>query len=253
MLIESVEAIPFRIPLRAKVSFASGHLTSLDHVLVRVRSRDGVVGSAEAPARPMVYGESTASIVHAVREWFGPALIGLDARDVAGRRRRLARVEQNPTAKGAVDIACHDLVARTLTMPLRHLLGGVQDRVEVSHILGIGDPQAVADEAIRLRETLGITTFKLKAGLDPSRDTALIETVRHRLGDEVRLTVDCNHGYDPQTAAATLPGWEDFGVAWVEEPCPGEVALGPSSIARSTALPLMADESATDEAPSSPS
>lgn len=246
MLVESVEAIPFRIPLRTKVSFASGSLSTLDHVLVRVRSRDGAVGTAEAPARPMVYGESTASIVQAVNEWFGPAITGLDARDQAARDARLSRVEHNSTAKGAIDIACHDLVARTLGMPMRHLLGGFQDRVEVSHILGIGDPEAVADDAVRLGERYGIGTFKLKAGIDPRRDTELIRVVRRRLGDAVRLTVDCNHGYDPQTAAATIPAWEEYGIAWVEEPCPGDTPGGVAELARRTRLPLMADESAAE-------
>lgn len=248
MIVDRVEAIPFRIPLKSKVSFASGSLTSLDHVLVRVTSRDGVDGTAEAPARPMVYGESSASIVHAVNEWFGPAIVGLDARDQDARDARFGRVEHNSTAKGAVDIACHDLVARTLGLSMRHLLGGFADSVQVSHILGIGDPEAVAEDAIRLREQHGIGTFKLKAGIDPVRDTELIRVVRRRLGDQVRLTVDCNHGYDPQTAAVTIPAWEEHGIAWVEEPCPGQTAAGVAALALRTRLPLMADESADEVA-----
>ncbi|MGF7161000.1 L-alanine-DL-glutamate epimerase-like enolase superfamily enzyme [Rhodoligotrophos appendicifer] len=246
MRITSVEAIPFRIPLRRKVSFATGQLTALEHVLVRVRSADGVVGTAEAPARPMVYGESTSSITHAVREWFAPLLMGLDAHDVESRRTRLSKIEQNATAKGAVDIACHDLVARSVGLPLRYLLGGGADEVEVSHILGLGSVEEVADEAIRIREQHGIATFKLKAGIDAKRDTALIDGVRAKLGDEIRITVDCNHGYDLETAIATVPRWEDAGVAWVEEPCPGPDRETRGHVARATRLPLMADESATD-------
>lgn len=244
MKIERVEAIPFRIPLRSKVSFASGNLTSLDHVLVRVHGPDGIVGTGEAPARPMVYGESTASIVRAVEEWFGPAIIGLDARDVDARSGRMARIVHNDTARGAVDIACHDLVARSLGIPLRHMLGGFANEVRLSHILGIGDPAEVAEDALSLRERYGITAFKLKAGLDPARDTTLIREIRKRLGDDVSLSVDCNHGYDPQTAARTIPLWEDHGIAWVEEPCPGETHWGPLSVAARTSIPLMADESA---------
>jgi L-alanine-DL-glutamate epimerase-like enolase superfamily enzyme len=246
MRIVAVEAIPFRIPLRRKVSFATGHLSALEHVLVRIRSADGVVGTAEAPARPMVYGESPASIVHAVTEWFAPILIGLDAQNVEERHARMAKIEQNPTAKGAVDIAAFDLVARTHGIALRHLLGGGPDEVEVSHILGLGSVEEVADEAVRVREKYGIDTFKLKAGIDAKRDTALINGVRRQLGDSVRITVDCNHGYDVDTAVATVPRWEDANVAWVEEPCPGPDRETRGWVARATRLPLMADESAPD-------
>jgi L-alanine-DL-glutamate epimerase-like enolase superfamily enzyme len=244
--IESVEAIPIRIPMRKTMSFATGSLATLEHVVVRIRSRDDVVGTAEAPSRPMVYGESPASIVAAVRDWFAPALIGKQASDHDTRQQMMRRFEQNHTAKGAVDMACYDLVARTLKIPLVTLLGGAREEVDVAHLLGLGSPEAVADEAREIREAYGIGTFKLKAGMDPDRDTALIVGVRKLLGDEIRITVDCNHGYDPQTAARTLPRWEGQGVAWVEEPCQG---LDPTSrgwVARSTSLPLMADESAVD-------
>jgi L-alanine-DL-glutamate epimerase-like enolase superfamily enzyme len=246
MKIESIEAIPLRIPMRRKVSFATGSLSALEHVIVRVRSTDGVVGTAEAPSRPMVYGESSASIVTAIRDWFGPMLAGLEATDVDARAARMARIEQNHTAKGAVDIACWDLAARTLGLPLCALLGGSRKPARVAHILGLGPVETVVAEAVEIRERYGITTFKLKAGIDAERDTALIAGVRRNLGDDVRITVDCNHGYDPQTAARTLPRWEDLGVAWVEEPCPSPDETARGWVARSTSLPLMADESAID-------
>lgn len=246
MKIDSIEAIPVRIPMRRKVSFATGSLTALEHVVVRVRSRDGAVGTAEAPSRPMVYGESAASIVTAVRDWFAPMLEGLEATDLDAREAGMARIEQNHTAKGAVDMSCWDLVARTLGLPLCSLLGGSRKPARVAHILGLGRVETVVAEAVEIRERYGITTFKLKAGIDAERDTALIAGVRRDLGDAVRITVDCNHGYDPQTAAQTLPRWEELGVAWVEEPCPSPDETARGWVARSTSLPLMADESAID-------
>ena len=37
---------------------------------------------AEAPPRSMIYGESVASVLHAVREWFTPGLIGLHPAEI---------------------------------------------------------------------------------------------------------------------------------------------------------------------------
>jgi L-Ala-D/L-Glu epimerase len=213
-------------------------------VLVRAHS-DAHVGFAEAPARSMVYGESVPSIVHAVHEWFAPALVGADP--LANERIWAAMdgVERNPTAKAAVEMAITDLAARHLGVPLHRLLGGWGSAVEVTHLLGLGAPEAVAATAVKLRQQFGFGTFKLKAGLDPQRDTAMIRAVRSALGDGVRLTVDCNHGYDSVTAARVLPQWEEFDIAWVEEPCPGWDAQGRAILSRSTRLPLMGDESCT--------
>lgn len=244
MRIATIEAIPFRIPMRTKVAFATGSLTALDHVLVRVVTDEGLVGVAEAPARPMVYGETPQSIVAAIREHLAPAAMGLDCFAVARLTEKFGRLEHNPTAKAAVNIALHDLIGQAAGVGCAQLLGGFADSVEVCHILGIGAPEEVADEALAAIEAHGFSTFKLKAGLDPQRDTAMVRAVRSAVGDSVRLTIDCNHGYDSVTAARVLPQWEEFGIGWVEEPCPGFDRLGRARVARDTRLPLMADESA---------
>ena len=244
MRIAKIETIPVRIPLRTRVAFATGSLSALDHVLVRVVTDEGIVGVAEAPARPMVYGETPQSIVAAIRDHLAPAAEGLDCFALARLHQRFERLEHNPTAKATVDIALHDVIGQAAGVGCVRLLGGFADSVEVCHILGIGAPEEVADEAVAAIEAYGFSTFKLKAGLDPERDTAMIRAVRGAVGDSVRLTVDCNHGYDSLTAARVLPRWEAYGIAWVEEPCPGADRLGRGRVARDTRLPLMADESA---------
>lgn len=77
MKITQVEAIPFAIPYRKPLRFASGEVNTADHVLVRVHTEDGVVGVAEAPPRPYTYGETQESIVAVIRKIFAPELVGM--------------------------------------------------------------------------------------------------------------------------------------------------------------------------------
>ena len=77
MKIVEIEAIPFAIPYRKPLRFASGEVHVADHVLVRVHTDDGVVGVAEAPPRPYTYGETQQSIVAAITTLFAPELVGL--------------------------------------------------------------------------------------------------------------------------------------------------------------------------------
>jgi L-alanine-DL-glutamate epimerase-like enolase superfamily enzyme len=244
MKITGVEAIPFRVPLTGIVKFATGQLAALEHVLVRISTAEGLTGIAEAPARPMVYGESAKSIVAAIRDWFAPAIVGLEHDALEEVCARLDRVEWNLCAKASIDLALHDLMAKAAGVPLYRLLGGYRDHVELCHILGIGEPERVAAEAGAMIERHGFRWLKLKAGLDPDRDTRVIATVRAAVGSAVRLTVDCNHGYTADVAERVLPRWREFDLAWVEEPCPGSDRRGRARVAAACGLPLMIDESA---------
>jgi L-alanine-DL-glutamate epimerase-like enolase superfamily enzyme len=101
----------------------------------------------------------------------------------------------------------------------------------------------VAEQAQKVMAKYGIRTFKLKAGLEPDRDTAMLRAVRASLGPSVRLYLDANHAYPSLVAAKTMKRWEEYDVAWCEEPCPVWDRGGRALIARSTSIPMMADES----------
>ena len=77
MKITRIETIPFAIPYRKPLRFASGEVTRAEHVLVRVHTDDGLTGVAEAPPRPYTYGETQASILAVIRTVFAPQVTGL--------------------------------------------------------------------------------------------------------------------------------------------------------------------------------
>lgn len=242
--ISAVEVIPFRVPLKHPVVFAAGVLEHLDHVLVRVTCDDGKVGHAEVPARQMIYGETVASIVTAVEDYLGPPLIGLEINALERVHETFRSLANNHCAKAGLDVALYDLLAQTAGIPLFRYLGGYRDSVAVCHILGTGEPAAVAEEARSLAARYGLHWFKLKAGLDPEVDTARIAAVRSALGPKARLTVDCNQAYPAAVAECVLPTWEKFDLSWIEEPCPGSDPIGRARVASASHIPLMIDESA---------
>lgn len=243
MKIVKVEAIPFRIPMTRIEVFATGVITHLEHVLVRLWTNDGLVGCAEAPARPTIYGDSVASSVAAIRDWFAPALIGRDPYDQERIWHDIDRYEHNPTAKAAVDIALNDLLAQAAGAPLHRYLGGWTNKVQLSYVIGQCSPEETADRIIEIRDTYGITWFKLKVGVGFEHDLNMIETVRARAGDSVSFYVDANHAYDAVAAVKAMLSWEKYDVAWVEEPSPAADFRGRAMIARKSILPIMGDES----------
>ena len=93
-----MEAIPFAIPYVKPLRFASGEVHTADHVLVRVHTDDGLVGTAEAPPRPYTYGETQESIVAVIEKIFAPQVIGLTALQREEVHARLDRVGVSPRA-----------------------------------------------------------------------------------------------------------------------------------------------------------
>jgi L-alanine-DL-glutamate epimerase-like enolase superfamily enzyme len=241
--IVAVEAIPFRLPYREPLRMAAGDLTAAEHVLVRIHTDDGLVGQAEAPARPMFYGESLDSIVHAVRGWFTPHLLGADPFAVQAIRPLLDRVVANNTAKAAVDLALHDLRGQLTGQPVHRLLGGAAAPMRVTHMLGHGEPDAVAAEATRVGADFGISAFKIKVGYGATADLAVVGAVRAAVGDDALLYVDANCSYEPEEALRVLGRMAaEHHIAWVEEPVAPADRLGRRRVGASLPIPVLADE-----------
>jgi len=243
--IVSVTAIPYAIPYAKPLHFASGSIDVADNVLVQVVTEDGVVGIAEAPPRPYTYGETQESIVAAIGKLFAPAVIGLTPFDRELARERMGRTVANPTAKAAIDMAMWDALGRTLGVSVHRLLGGYTGSLRVSHMLGFDPPQAVAEQAIALRDDLGITSFKVKVGQRPVQlDVDVCRAVRDALGDDAEIYIDGNRGWTASESADALRRLHDVGLSRVEELCPADDVLGRRWLVAQCPVPFVADESA---------
>ncbi|MFP1629664.1 mandelate racemase/muconate lactonizing enzyme family protein [Streptomyces sp. 5K101] len=246
MKIVKVEAIPFAIPYAKPLRFASGEVHTADHVLVRVHTDEGLTGTAEAPPRPYTYGETQESIVAVIDNIFAPQLLGLTALEREGVHERLDRTVGNPTAKAALDMALWDILGQAAGMPVSGLLGGYSDRMRVSHMVGFAPAEAMVAEAERIRDTYGITTFKVKVGRRPyTQDVDACRALREALGPDAELYIDGNRGWTASESARVLRETADLGLTFAEELCPADDVLGRRWLVAQSPVPFIADESAT--------
>ncbi|MGO1851773.1 MAG: enolase C-terminal domain-like protein [Microbacteriaceae bacterium] len=245
MKIASIETIPYEIPYTHPLAFASGSVSTADHVLVRVTTTDGVVGSADAPPRPYTYGETQSSIMETIGSLFSPALVGTSIFDREKIHAVMRRTIHNQVAKGALDIAIWDAIGKTVGQPVHRLLGGYTDSMRVSHMLGFRPAAELVDDAHRMGEDYGITTFKIKVGRRPlSLDIETIRALRGALGDEVELYLDANRGWTANEAAEVLRNTTDCDLTMLEEPCDAKEAMSRRRLVDRSPIPVVADESA---------
>ncbi|WP_338597515.1 enolase C-terminal domain-like protein [Saccharopolyspora sp. SCSIO 74807] len=247
MKITRIEAIPYAIPYRKPLRFASGEVHAAEHVLVRVHTDAGVIGVAEAPPRPFTYGETQQSIIAVVDRIFAPELVGLKLTDREVMHARMHRTVGNPAAKAAIDMAVWDALGRCLDLPVTELLGGFTDHLRVSHMIGFAPPEKMVAEAEQVRSDYGITTFKVKVGRRPyTLDVAACRALREHFGADVELYVDGNRGWSASESARALREMDDLDLTLAEELCPADDVLGRRWLVQRCPVPFVADESATN-------
>ncbi|MET8824280.1 enolase C-terminal domain-like protein [Streptomyces sp. NPDC004610] len=249
MKIVGIEAIPFAIPYAKPLKFASGEVHVAEHVLVRVHTDEGLTGTAEAPPRPYTYGETQESIVAVIEKIFAPQILGLTPLEREAVHERLDRTVGNPAAKSALDMALWDILGQAAGMPVSGLLGGYTDRMRVSHMVGFAPVGDMVADAIRIRDTYGITTFKVKVGRKPyTEDVAACRGLREALGPDIDLYIDGNRGWSASDSARALREMADLGLTFAEELCPADDVLSRRWLVRQSTVPFIADESATSAA-----
>lgn len=241
MKITRLEAIPYRLPLNGALAWGKhSKLTAAEHVLVRVHLENGVYGEAEAPPRPTIYGE-TISSMRGILEHLSPALVGLEIENANAIHGTIESVPNNNVARGALDMAVWDARFKSRGSSIFELTGPNQ-RVRVSYILGISQPQTMLEEAKRVFEA-GVRVLKVKVGRNHARDLEVIRALDNEFGGEMALYADSNETLEPENAAQALDAMLGAGLMYVEEPLPVRNIKARAALRREGILPIIADDS----------
>jgi muconate/chloromuconate cycloisomerase len=247
MKIADVRVILADLPVRRphKMSFTT--LEAVNFAFVRLETADGVVGWGEAACLggPTWSEESAESVAATIERYVAPWLVGREADGIEALRLEMARrVQGNPFARAAIEMALWDVNGRALGVPVHRLLGGrVRDRVPLSWSLAVAHGDAEIDEA-REKVAHGHRIFKIKTAAGPvDGDVERVRRIREAVGPDVSLRVDANQGWDRATALRAIRALEPYRLDFVEQPVPRWDLEGMAEIGRRVDVPIMADES----------
>jgi muconate cycloisomerase len=247
LLIADLRVVVADIPVRRPHHMSFTTLEAVNFAFVRLETRDGHVGWGEAACLggPTWSEESAESIAATIERYLAPWLRGRDATRIEALRGEMARrVQGNPFARAAVEMALWDVNGRALGVPVSRLLGGrVRDAVPLSWSLAVTDPEAEVAEAREL-VARGHRIFKIKAAAHPvAHDVERVRRIRLAVGPDVSLRIDANQGWDRATALRAIRAMELSGLDFVEQPVPRWDLDGLCHVGRSVSVPIMADES----------
>jgi len=223
-----------------------GVISTFDSLILEIETDTGLFGYGEAAPFAPVTGE-TIETVKAVISMFSKALIGENPLKISRLHRIMdGIITGNTSAKAAVDIALHDIYAKTLNVPLYVALGGDNDTFESDKTVSIGTvEEMVADVESNMAQ--GFRMVKLKAGNDSAKDIRALRAIREACGENLVIRMDANQGWHTEEAIRTINEMEAYGLDAIEQPIPGWDFEGLRKIQEKVNIPVMADESLHSE------
>lgn len=241
MKITDIEAFAVNVPL---VPFEDGgigpyvtnhnSLTDMDRVLVRVDTDEGVSGWGEV--RVFLTPEATVSVIE---DGIRPLVVGQSPFELETLRRQVFIEYANANPFFApVEVACWDIVGKSLEKPVYELLGGwtapnqtetrhrehqdeygASHEVEIAYCLGILSPEQSRQRAIDVHDE-GYSVLKTKAGRNWKEDIARIEAMHEAVDGKLEFRLDPNQGWRTDQAIRVGSMLADAGIylQYMEQP-----------------------------------
>ncbi|MDQ3662165.1 MAG: dipeptide epimerase [Actinomycetota bacterium] len=139
-------------------------------------------------------------------------------------------------ARSALDIALHDLAAKSAGVSVRELLGlSGRPLPQTSVTLAITEPSRTVSKAKDLSEH---PILKVKVGFEG--DVDMMEEVRSVYSGRIRI--DANEGWSEAEATTRLKALERFDIELCEQPIPSGDFAALSRVTSATSIPVYADE-----------
>ena len=244
MKIQQVEIFAIQLPLIDPFVISYATYDTMPSIILKMTTDNGIVGYGEAVPDEHVTGETWESTYAVLKHQLVPAIIGENPMAFEKIHEKMNQaVKDVPAAKAAIDIACFDITGKSLQVPVYQLLGGrYHDQFPITHVLSIGTPEKMAEEAAQ-RVEMGYTSFKMKVGTEVARDVARIKAVRERVGEEIAIRVDVNQGWsNASTTLQALRSLKNLNIDWLEQPVVSDDIDGMVEIKSKSDVPLMIDE-----------
>lgn len=216
------------------------------NVLVRITTRDGVVGWGETYG--IVAPRATTVII---ADLLADFVIGSDPFDVSATHDRLydlMRVRGYTggyylDALAAIDIALWDIAAQSAGQPLVKMLGGQRRDTIPAYVSGLPKPTLSSRIELAVEwQAKGFDAFKFASPVADQGVVPEIEGLRKALGPQAKIACDMHWAQTAAEAKAMIHAMEPHGLWFAEAPVAPEDIAGLADVATGVSSPIAAGE-----------
>ncbi len=242
MSIVSITTSRHEIALKEPFVTALRRVETVSFVRVCITDNQGIIGIGEAPPTVAITGEDIKSIESDIHTIITPLFLGKALSPVLFESLHVSGAKSS--ARAAVDIALHNLLAARHDMSLVHYLGGRHHPLYSAVTVSLGSVTSMCAQASRLFNQ-GCDLLKIKLGSNDGNDLERIRSIRHILPDAI-LLVDANQGWSESQTLSMIDAMHSLNITLIEQPVHAHDLKAMERITCKSAIPILADESAFD-------
>lgn len=247
LTIQQIELYKLSVPLIEPFITSLGQDDNADNVLVKIITKEGLIGFGECSPYMPINGESQ-DTCFIVGQYLAAALKGKDPLDIGSCVALMdSIIYANTSIKSAFDIALYDIAAQHAGVPLYTFLGGDNSKpIITDYTVSIGEPAKMAADAVKIKAQ-GYPAIKVKLGKNGKTDVERMKAIRAAVGNEIPLRIDANQGWELQEAIDTLKALAPLDIQHCEEPIARWNYLQLPKLKKESPIPIMADECCGDD------
>ncbi|WP_417773816.1 o-succinylbenzoate synthase [Stappia sp.] len=219
------------------VSNSTAYDKTFPLLVLRSGDLEGIAEGVVDP-HPDYLDETISGSLGCLRDTLLPLVVGKSFENPTALEAVLRPWRGHYMTKALIEMAFWDLWAKSLDLPLKSVLGGTGDAVDVGVSLGI-DGIAETVEKARDHDALGYKRVKLK--IMPGHDVELVAAVRKAL-PRAKLSVDANTAYT-LADLRHLKKLDAFGLEYIEQPLAYDDLNDHAFLQRHIETPVCLDES----------
>lgn len=245
MKISDLKLTTVTVPMEAPLRWSLGVETGTTRTIVQVLTDEGIVGLGETYG-----GEATAKTLEFAR----PMIVGGDPFEVEKLLKKLQvfcisyETFVAPHVMAGVEMACWDIMGKSLGRPVCSLLGGkFRELIPFAAYLffrytsaegkgGEDSPEKLVEYADMIVEKCGFDVLKFKGGvLPPEAELECLRLLRERF-PKAKIRFDPNAAWSVGTSINTLRRMMEYGLEYAEDPTWGIEAM--SLVRRDVPVPF---------------
>lgn len=241
--VASVEAWLVPLALERQIRFEqSGWWTHWRYIVVRVRDEQGRTAGSYT-----FIGEIPLDVM--VTELIAPNVVGAEIEDLHAVAERCAGaggpslVDTVRPAASLVEMCLWDLAAQAADVPLWKLLAAdpARERARVMHVEHLRDGDTPETFAARIAAMVaeGVRAVKVKHYKVVAETSERLAAIRAAVPGELEIVVDPAWLWsDVDTAIEAARAWEEYELAWIEDPFPPHLVAEAAQVRAAVRTPI---------------
>ena len=222
-------------------------------LFIKVRTDTELYGIAEATINGFI--KTTEAAVHELKHF----AVGRDPREVTAIASRIIGSIQDAghihrLVMGAVEVACWDILGKSLGVPIYQLLGGKVRESVAAYANGWYRAERSAENFVEAAENVvakGFTALKIDpfgqsrnfiSEKDLQESYGILKAIRTRFGPDLKILIDVHCRFTPAEAIRVAREMQDLDLFWWEEPTTAERESLSSEVALHSPIPVATGE-----------